>query len=222
MDGHFVVLRTEDGGAHWTQVSAQDALQAQKGEAAFAASGSFITSGPDGRVWIGTGGNQGTGVGRLLQSRDYGRSWTARDTPVRSGSGSTGIFSVAFRDSLHGVAVGGDYSAPAADRANVAITADGGTTWKLGDTTGVTGYLSAAAYVPAAGPQALIAVGTIGMFASADGGQTWRRLNADSYNAVAVGKGIIAVGEGGNVGVWPSLEAAADKAVPPLQRQRAP
>src|SRR5258705_1966309 len=59
MDGRFVVLRTEDGGAHWTQLATAAAPQALQGEAGFAASGTAITAGPGGRVWIGTGGSAG-------------------------------------------------------------------------------------------------------------------------------------------------------------------
>jgi photosystem II stability/assembly factor-like uncharacterized protein len=218
MDGRFVILRTEDGGASWSQVPVQDAPQAAQGEAVFAASGSAIAVGAGGRVWIGTGGNQGTGAGRVLRSADYGRTWEAVNTTIPAGTGSTGIFSLAFHDALNGVAVGGDYKTADADRSNVAITTDGGTTWRLGDTTGATGYLSAVAYLPKAGAKVLVGVGTAGVFASSDGGYIWRRLNAGSYNAVATGRSVIAAGDRGRVGVWPSLDAARDS-TPPLVRK---
>lgn len=219
MDGKFVVLRTEDGGAHWTQLPAGQAPPSREHEGIFAASGSTIQTGPGGQVWVGTGANTEIKVGRLLVSKDYGRTWTATDTPVPSGTEPTGIFSLAFRDALHGIAVGGDYTAPNANRHNVAITADGGKTWKLGDTTGVTGYLSAVAYVPSVSPTTVVAVGTVGVFTSSDEGMTWRRLRAESYNAVAVGKAIVAVGADGRVSIWKSLDEAHDHQVTDLQRE---
>ncbi len=221
MNGHFVVLRTEDGGATWTQAPTQEALRSGDGEAAFAASGTVITVGAGGRAWIGTGANKTTGVGRVLRSMDYGKTWVAGETPIPSRGGSTGVFSVAFHDSLQGVAVGGDYAQPDADRRNVAITADGGKTWRLGDTTGVTGYLSSAAYVPGTGAKTIVATGTAGIFASRDGGLTWRRINAGSYNTIIAGRTIVAIGDRGRAGSWPSVEAAEDKATPALQRQPA-
>ena len=42
------------------------------------------------------------------------------------GADSTGIFSIAFRDPLHGVIAGGDYKQPDDDGPNLAFTDDGG------------------------------------------------------------------------------------------------
>lgn len=205
MEGRLVVLRTEDGGAHWTQLATAAAPLAQQGEAGFAASGTAITVGADGRAWIGTGGS--AGAGRVFRSADFGRTWQVSETPIPAGASSRGIFSLAFADFLHGVAVGGDYSDPQARRPNVAITKDGGKTWERGDTTTATDYLSAVAYMDAE-PLQLVAVGTAGMFTSSDGGKTWSRINTDSYNAVTAGKRVVAAGEGGHVAIWPSLDAA--------------
>jgi gamma-glutamyltranspeptidase/glutathione hydrolase len=207
MDGRFVVLLTADGGAHWTQLPSAGSPPALPGEAAFAASGTAVAVGPGGRAWIGTGGLTGeTATARVFRSSDYGRSWKVSPTPIPSGSPSTGVFSLGFRDSLHGVAVGGDYADPGAKRPNVAITSDGGRTWRLGDSAQATGYLSGVAYVrrPVRG-QALIAVGTAGTFESGDEGLTWARRDSGSYNAVAAlgsSGSVAAVGERGRIGAW--------------------
>lgn len=206
MDGRFLVLLTEDAGTHWAQLPAATSPSALPGEAAFAASGTALAVGPGGRAWIGTGGVTGErATARVFRSADYGRSWEVSSTPIPSGTPSTGIFSVAFRDSLHGVAVGGDYADPGAKRPNVAITSDGGRTWRLGDSAQATAYLSGVAYVSRPGGQTLVAVGTAGTFESLDGGLTWARREAGPYNAVAAldSSGLaVAVGERGRAGAW--------------------
>src|SRR4029079_9974384 len=87
---HFLVLATDDGGLHW-RVTGLQMPAALPGEAAFAASGECITS-HGGRAWF------GTTAGRVFRSDDRGTSWTVAQTPVASGSGSNGIFALAFRD----------------------------------------------------------------------------------------------------------------------------
>lgn len=207
MDGRFLILRTEDGGAHWTRLPPPASPPTLPGEAAFAASGSALVIGARGRAWIGTGGATGEGAtARVFWSLDYGSTWQASPTPIPAGSPSTGIFSLAFRDPLHGIAVGGDYSSPRAPRPNVAVTSDGGRTWVLADTTRATTYLSAVAYAPHVGrARTVVGVGTAGTFESQDDGLTWARRDSISYNAVAaLGRSgsVVAAGEGGRIAVW--------------------
>ena len=61
------------------------------------------------------------------------------------GADSTGIFSIAFRDPLHGVIAGGDYKKPNDDGPNLAFTDDGGKTWTLSPLHPLA-YFSAVAY----------------------------------------------------------------------------
>jgi gamma-glutamyltranspeptidase / glutathione hydrolase len=204
LDGHFLVLRTDDG-THWTELSAAASPKAAPGEAAFAASGTAVAVAPGGHAWIGTGGASESGAAaRVFRSSDHGRTWQASSTPIPAGSPSTGIFSLAFRDSLNGVAVGGDYAHPGTRRPNVAVTSDGGVTWQLADSAQATGYLSAVAYASRDG-RALVGVGTSGTFTSLDGGRTWARRDSLSYNAIAAlsSGSLVAVGEGGRSGVLP-------------------
>jgi hypothetical protein len=101
-----------------------------EGEGAFAASNSCIAILPvasDLNVWFATGGK----VARVFHSADRGQSWEVADTPIVHGAESAGIFSIAFRDALHGVIAGGDYKRPNDDGPNLAFTEDGGKTWKL-------------------------------------------------------------------------------------------
>lgn len=70
-------------------------------------------------------------MARVFHSSDRGRTWQVFNTPVNHGPASAGIFSIAFRDPLHGVIAGGDYKHPDQDGPNLAFTNDGGKTWIL-------------------------------------------------------------------------------------------
>src|SRR5437764_1017095 len=106
--------------------------------------------------------------GTWLLTNDGGPTWTVATTPIRNDGAAAGIFSLAFRDSRHGIAVGGDYSKDKEDRGNVAVTSDGGRTWTA-TAGGPKGFRSAVAYI---GYRKLwiIATGTSGSDISNDGG----------------------------------------------------
>jgi len=127
VDGRFELLTTEDGGAHWTALPANQRPQALPRGGAFAASGTCITVQGENNVWFATGGP----AARVYRSTDRGRSWRVAETPLAHGNDSSGIFSIAFRDAQHGLIAGGDYQHPDADGPNLASTSDGGGTWQL-------------------------------------------------------------------------------------------
>jgi photosystem II stability/assembly factor-like uncharacterized protein len=202
MDGRFVLLRTDDGGAHWTPIDSAGMPRALPGEAAFAASGTALVTAGAHDAWIATGG---ASESRVFHSRDGGRHWTVVSTPVRAGVPSAGIFSLAFRDAKHGIAVGGDYAHPNPSQVTVAYTADGGATWTAAPPSSATGYLSGVAYCPGADGRTLIGVGTQGTALSRDGGATWTHMNTHVLNVVmpsADGKGVWAAGPGGTVATF--------------------
>jgi photosystem II stability/assembly factor-like uncharacterized protein len=101
-----------------------------EGEGAFAASNrciAIVPSASDTNIWFATGGK----VARVFHSANRGLIWDVVETPIVHGVDSAGIFSIAFRDTLHGVIAGGDYKRPNDDGPNLAFTEDGGKTWKL-------------------------------------------------------------------------------------------
>jgi photosystem II stability/assembly factor-like uncharacterized protein len=98
-------------------------------------------SAPDPNIWFATGGK----AARVFHSPDRGQTWQVFDTPIIHGPDSAGIFSIAFRDPLHGVIAGGDYKHPDQDGPNLAFTNDGGQTWTLSEIH-PQAYFSAAAY----------------------------------------------------------------------------
>jgi photosystem II stability/assembly factor-like uncharacterized protein len=156
---------------------------ARTGEGAFAASGTCISTGPDGRAWFGTGGEQG---GRVFRTEDGGATWTAVETPIRHDSAGAGVFSLAFRDALYGVAVGGDYGKGDEDRANAIVTEDGGRTWRLATGTRPHGYREAVAW---AGADTVIALGPNGADLSRDGGLSWSPLDWPCAHALVTASG---------------------------------
>ena len=163
---HFQLLITADGES-WHAVPPEQLPEALAGEGAFAASngcvailagpqwksGASATSRPadkeaplapaakDPNIWFATGGK----AARVFHSPDRGKTWEVFSTPIFHGPESAGIFSIAFRDSQHGVIAGGDYKHPKDDGPNLAFTKDGGKTWTL-STLHPQAYFSAAAY----------------------------------------------------------------------------
>jgi photosystem II stability/assembly factor-like uncharacterized protein len=169
-NGQFRIITTADGGRTWGRVPLAALPPALDNEGAFAGSGTNIAVWGDRHVWIGTGA---AAKSRVLRSADRGKTWAISDTPIPSGA-SWGIFSVAFRDELHGIVVGGDYSKEDLALDNVAMTDDGGQTWRLAP--GVGGFRSVITYLPAASGPALLAVGPAGSDVSVDDGRTWTAL----------------------------------------------
>jgi photosystem II stability/assembly factor-like uncharacterized protein len=177
VDGKFRVLSTSDGGGSWTVLPTDGMPPALDGEFAFAASGQCITtSGAD--AWIATGGGA---QGRVLHSRDRGRTWTVSVTPLAS-SPSAGVFATAFRDPHNGVAVGGDFANPTGAVHALAFTRDGAHTWTE-PATAPAGYRSGVTWFPLL-PTVLLAVGPTGSDVTLDSGRTWRQFDAGSFDTV--------------------------------------
>ncbi len=202
VDNKWFLLVTSDGGASWTRVDPAGIPEMLPGEAAFAASGTCLTVQGSSNAWIATGGAT---VARVFRSTDRGRTWTAVSTPLHSGdNGAAGIFSVAFADEKRGVVVGGNYSQPRVAHVNVALTEDGGATWKTPPGPIPPGYLSAVAYVPGTSDRTLVAVGLVGTAISGDGGNSWLMADTLGYNAVAFtsAENGFTVGDRGRVAKW--------------------
>src|ERR1044072_5048092 len=107
--------------------------------------------------------------------------WQVAATPIKAGNDSSGIFSLAFRDALLGVAVGGDYKKTDEASDNVARTTDGGATWTLGGRSQPPGLKEAAVYVPGTLKPTLIAVGPSGSGYSLDDGKTWTLIDTNGF-----------------------------------------
>jgi photosystem II stability/assembly factor-like uncharacterized protein len=199
--GRLTIFVTDDGGANWSRVPMENAPAMLPGEAAFAASGTCLAIQGSSNVWIGTGG---AARARVFRSTDRGRTWSVAETPVTAGTNASGIFSVAFADENNGIVVGGDYTKPKGTSMNVAITADGGRTWRRPIGSLPQGYMSGAAFVPTTGGRSVVAVGLGGTAISNDRGDTWTMVDTVGYNSVAFAARDVgwAVGPRGRISMW--------------------
>ena len=189
--GRLDLYHTRDGGLTWSRAPAEQRPAVQKDEYGFAASGTGIAL--HGRhIWIATGGS----IARIFHSADAGMSWTAHDTGIRSGTESSGIFSIAALDHKTVIAVGGDYVHPERDTGNVARSTDGGRTWKTLQTV----RMPHKACVQSLGHGRLLTCGRTGVAFSDTAGQTWQPVTEKGYFTFAFdrrsGTGFLAGGDG--------------------------
>jgi len=190
VDGRFRILSTSDGGRSWAVLPSAGMPAALEGEFAFAASGTCLVTvdraarrggghDADRTAWIATGGGS---AARVFRTDDRGRTWRVTDTPVPSGP-SAGIYTLAFRDGRHGIALGGDYTTPTSAPDGAAVTRDGGRSWTVARQQPGE-YRSGAAWVTRHGRQSALTVGPTGSDLSHDGGRTWRGFDTGSFDSV--------------------------------------
>ena len=199
VDGEFVVITTEDGGRTWNRIPADRFPPALPNEGYFAASGTNVTVWGDSHVWLGTGAAERA---RVLRSTDAGRTWAVVDTPLAAGP-TAGIFSIAFRDALTGLVVGGNYQQERTAADNLAVTRDGGATWTLvrgpdDAASALSGFRSVVAWKP--GTQTAIAIGPSGADLSTDDGRTWARIDGPGFHTFSIEPGGAAGWAAGSVG----------------------
>lgn len=186
----FAIFETFDG-VHWKTSANQAPLADPQTVEAFAASNSSLVLSPMAsgvrRTWIGTGGKAGAAVYvhfLVEPSCTCSVPFDVRQSvPITGGTASSGVFSLAFRDQTHGVAVGGDYTRPNDSTGTAAWTSDGGQHWTAA-TKSPHGYRSAVAWDAAA--KAWITAGTNGSDISYDNGRTWTLLDNGNWNAVSL------------------------------------
>ncbi len=169
---------------------------ARSGEAAFAASNSSVFVFGSRRYVVVTGGKGGPRalLSPLLAFLDLGKNCLGVPLPLTSGNDSSGAFSVYFRDTKHGVVVGGDYKKPQESRGTTAWTSDGGRHWTAASKP-PHGYRSATSWDPVS--NVWIAVGTNGADTSADDGRTWKPIDNGNWNAISLP---FVVGPNGRIG----------------------
>lgn len=176
--GRFVIYRSGDLGRHWHRDNSPE-LAAVSDEGVFAASNSALVVRSDSEVLFATGE---TGGPRLFRSGKSG-NWGVTRLPLVGGKESAGAFSIAFRDDLHGIVVGGDYKEPTRMNGTAAWTSDGGLTWHPARVL-PSGYRSGVGWDQRKG--AWITVGPNGSDLSRDDGHSWKRFGSTGWNALSL------------------------------------
>ena len=196
VDGKISLLRTDDGGAHWTRVPSTSLPAAPPQEGSFAASGTCLITGKGGHAWIVASAAE---RGRLLHTKDYGRTWAVDTLPLTTRAGS-GPQSVAFRDARHGMVLGGGNSAVTGD-VLIAVTDNGGTTWTPRTSPLLARGVWGGVFVPKAKRPTVVAVGPSGAVVTRDNGATWSSIDSNNYWSVgfASPQAGWAVGLGGRI-----------------------
>jgi photosystem II stability/assembly factor-like uncharacterized protein len=177
VDGKFRILSTRNGGHHWSVLPNAGMPAALTGEAGFAASGECLTTAGH-EAWFGSGGST---AARVFSSRDGGLTWQVAATPIVTGP-AAGVFALAFRSPVAGVAAGGDFTAPTA-ATNVAAVSYLGGPW-LSPPAGPAGYRSGVTWVTHT-RATVIAVGLTGSDVSYDGGLHWRTFDTGQFDTVS-------------------------------------
>jgi photosystem II stability/assembly factor-like uncharacterized protein len=191
VDSAFFLLETRDGGGSWSRIPPAGMPRVLPGEAAFAASGSSLVVAPGDVFRIATGGG-----GRARLMLFAAGTWRVVDTPVHAAGPAAGLFAIDF-DQSRGIAVGGDYTQPRLAAPSVALSDDGGLSWRPA-------FRPPAAYLSGVsrerGGHRVLAVGLAGTFLSRDSGDSWTQTDTIPLNAVrAMENAWVAVGPRGRL-----------------------
>ncbi len=159
IEGEFLVLRTEDGGRTWQTLDCP--IIAREGEAGFAASNGLIVMTGSRSAVIGLGGGVAAEgevanealASRVLRTDDFGATWTTAEVGVMPAGPAAGIFGLAAGPEGMLIAVGGDYTLPTQALNQIAISDDGGATWRLPAGNKPAGFRSSIVFVPPASDQ---------------------------------------------------------------------
>jgi photosystem II stability/assembly factor-like uncharacterized protein len=177
IDGRFVLLTTKDG-EQWNPLPRDNLPAALPGEGAFAASGTSLLYGGQ-YIAFGTGGAR---AARFFHSSDLGQTWSIAETPIASGTASSGIFSIAIGEDARIMAAGGDYKEPNRHDRIFAYSLDEGKSWKLAAQQ-PRGYRSALTHIE---DGRWVAVGPNGEDVTDDFGVHWKHTDSLNLNSVAL------------------------------------
>ncbi len=202
INGHFIIFETEDRGKTWKERDALKSPIARDGEASFAASGtcySIFDNGlmkTDGLVLV-----SGGSTANLYYSLINAKKWLTQPLPIAHGINSAGAFSFTS-DSKHWIVVGGDYQHDQRTDSTVCYSNNAGKTWALAKIS--PGFQSCVQYLTG---KIYISTGTSGTNTTKDGGITWIKIDATSYNVCGHhGKFILFAGNGGKIGLYSEVK----------------
>lgn len=183
IDSYPYILLTEDGGKSWSRADSTNMPLAGKGEGGFAASGTCVTTAPNGKAWIATGAG---GNCRFLLTEDYGKTWTAVPSPLVKGD-AAGNTSVTFDGDL-GIVTGGDLLQSNEYTNNCAFSQDGGQSWSLTQRPKTKGAFYGSALAETDKQMIAFVSGPNGIDFTMDMGKTWQTLDSLNYWAICMKK----------------------------------
>ena len=191
VDGYYVIKVTQDGGRTWTRVGRDKIPPMLPNEAAFAASGNTLISGPDGKAWFTTGGFAAS----VYSSEDFGQSWRRSPVPLHQKTQTSGGYGLALNSRGEVFVMGGDYQNRPGIYNNLAALGANG--WQAAD-NGQRGLRTAMACVGTL----CVASGKTATDISLDGGASWQALPGEGFYTLAAGENVIlGAGADGRIGV---------------------
>lgn len=194
--GRFQFLSTSNFGDTWENISEKFNVNAEEGEAGFAASGTGMRLDAEGNIVLASGGK----VSRVFISNDFGENWNYYNVSLQQGSSSQGIFSLDFLKTGQVWIVGGNYLDDSNKNQVAAKSEDFGKTWRILD-EGPFGYRSSVEILDEKG-QFLLACGTSGVDFSINGGLHWNQITSEGYHIIKKsrkGNWIILAGSNGKI-----------------------
>ncbi|MEO1256960.1 MAG: hypothetical protein AAFY41_19045, partial [Bacteroidota bacterium] len=179
----------------WNRADTTNMPKAGKGEGGFAASGTCVTTGENGKAWIAMGAS---GNCRFLMSEDYGATWRSVESPLVTGE-AAGNTSVSFTQDI-GIVTGGDLMKPNEYSENCAFSTDGGDSWKLTNRPQTKGAFYGSAIANIEDHIFAFISGPNGIDYTSDMGNTWITLDTLNYWAISMkNKKGYAAGRGGKI-----------------------
>lgn len=191
VDGYYVVMVTQDGGRTWSRISRNKIPAMLPNEAAFAASGNTLITGPGGKAWFTTGGFAAS----VYTSHDFGQSWERSPVSLHSETQTSGGYALALNSQGEVFVMGGDYQNRPGEYNNLAKASDSG--WQLAD-NGQRGLRTAMACID----NLCVASGKTASDVSFDGGSSWQTLPGEGFYTLAADAGVIlGAGADGRIGI---------------------
>lgn len=179
MEDCMAFYLTDNEGENWRPISCSNLPELEEGEVAFAASNSnIVTKGKKG--WVLSGGK----TSRVYYTPNKGKRWRVFETPLISGKETTGGYTMDFYNERIGIIMGGDYTEPKRNKANKAITTNGGKTWELVADGENPGYTSSVKFIPNSGGKEIVSAGPSGIYYSHDFGENWNHLSEESFHTI--------------------------------------
>jgi photosystem II stability/assembly factor-like uncharacterized protein len=198
-DGYYTVLKTQNGGKSWRRIAKTKLPKILEKEAAFAASGSTLLTGDNGKAWITTGGFSAS----VYTSTDYGESWQRQAVPLFQATQTSGGYGLALNSLQQLFSLGGDYQQRTKMYDNIVRLHQGEWQHVNAGKRGLRTAMSCSYAI-------CIATGKTGNDISDDHGKTWLTFDDDKGDAndrgfytIASDAGVfLAAGVNGKIGIY--------------------